>query len=139
MTDSTRIPGTPRGYDHTTSPWDPNPDVHGTHAFNVVYINRADQYSALQTLGKLGAVVYAMRVTDGVIKIGHTSRPGKRRNEIAGEILAFRFGSRVDEQLIHASLKAHRHHGYEWYYPTPEVMAVVNDMRADLGMEPLAA
>jgi hypothetical protein len=94
---------------------------------------------ALAALSQVGEVVYAMRVAGGLVKIGHTTQAGRRRAALKGEILAVTFGSRTDEQAIHARLADHIHHGREWYYPTPGVMAVVNEMRAAMGMDPLAA
>ena len=53
---------------------------------------------------------------------------------------AFRFGDYDDEQAVHRSLAAQRIEGKrEYYHPTPEVLAVVNEMRSDLGLPVLAA
>lgn len=94
---------------------------------------------ALRVLNQLGATIYACRVADDLIKIGHSADLASRRKALKGTLLAVMFGSRDDEQAIHARLIDHRHHGREWYYPTPGVMTVVNEMRASLGMEPVAA
>lgn len=48
-------------------------------------------------------------------------------------------GTYEDEQELHRQLADHLHHGREWYYPTPGVFAVVNDLRARLGQAPLVA
>ena len=55
------------------------------------------------------------------------------------ELLAFRVGAYEDEQAIHASLVEHRARAREYYNPTPEVLAVVNDMRNSLGLPHIAA
>lgn len=90
-------------------------------------------------LRALGAVVYAVRVGD-VIKIGHTTDLANRVSGLhADEVLAFAPGTYDDEQELHARLTEHLHHGREWYYPTPAVLAVVNEMRERLGLEPVAA
>jgi hypothetical protein len=90
-----------------------------------------------QILRALGSVVYAVRVPGRVIKIGCTADLATRAQALgAEEILAFKPGEYADEQLIHSGLVAHRHHGREYYHPTPEVMAVVNQMREDLGLDP---
>ena len=84
-------------------------------------------------------MLYAMRTPDGLIKIGITSDISHRRGQLSGEILGFTFGEQADELAIHHSLAAHVHHGREWYNPTPEVLAVVNEMRAGFDLDPLAA
>lgn len=90
-------------------------------------------------LRSIGEVVYAVRCGDS-IKIGHTVNLAKRMNSLkATELLAFMAGTHEDEQALHSRLADHREHGREWYYPTPGVMAVVNEMRATLGLEPYAA
>jgi hypothetical protein len=93
----------------------------------------------------LGAVVYAARLSDGSIKIGWTERFDLRLHWLKHyaqqdvELLAFRPGTYEDEQAIHAALTEHLHHAREYYHSTPEVMAVVNEMRTALHMPPIAA
>jgi hypothetical protein len=84
-------------------------------------------------------LVYAARVQDGLIKIGCTAHLYHRLINIKGELLGFMFGGYDDERALHRTLQADLHHGREWFHPTPAVMAVVNDLRADLGLEPIAA
>lgn len=93
---------------------------------------------ARRALTTIGEVVYAIRCPDGVIKIGHTTQLQARCYQVGGELLAFMFGSYDDEQSLHARLAGHLHHGREWYYPTPGVMAVVNEMREAFGLAPVA-
>lgn len=89
-------------------------------------------------LKAVGTVVYAVRVGD-LVKIGHTGDLANRVSGLrAGEVLAFMPGTRADEQALHDRLTEHVHHGREWYYPTPDVFAVVNEMRERLGLEPVA-
>ncbi len=87
----------------------------------------------------LGAVIYAARLPDGVIKIGCTSNLGVRMWQLGAgtTLLGFRPGLRPEELQLHRTLRAHVHHGREYYHPTPEVMAVVNEMRDTLGLEPV--
>lgn len=102
--------------------------------------NRPDQQaiSRWAALRAIGQVVYAARCGD-TIKIGVTTDLANRLSGIgADELLAFTPGNHADEQALHARLVEHRHHGTEWYYPTPGVMAVVNEMRDRLGLEPVA-
>lgn len=97
------------------------------------------RYVALDALSLIGPVVYAMRVPGGVIKIGYTTQLNERRGQHRGEVLAVQFGTRAHEAAIHARLVDNRHHGHEWYYPTPAVLAVVNEMRETLGLDALVA
>lgn len=97
----------------------------------------------------LGPVVYAARLADGTIKIGWTERFDLRLHWLKHhvqqdvELLAFRCGTFDDEQAIHSALVEHRaphtEHAREYYRPTDAVLAVVNGMRADLRMPPVAA
>jgi hypothetical protein len=102
-------------------------------------------------MNSLGPVVYAARLTDGAVKIGWTEHFGSRLRWLKSytgqdvELLAFRLGTYDDEQAIHASLLDHRASGSqyanarEYYNPTPEVLAVVNQMRESLNMPHIAA
>ena len=93
-----------------------------------------------------GSMLYAMRVDD-LIKIGWTSmlltdRRDRIKTECSAsvvEILAFTPGTRADERDLHHSLANSVKRGREWYHPTPEVMAVVNEWRAQWGRAPIAA
>ena len=102
--------------------------------------------SRSEALRIFGSVVYAARLADGTIKIGWTEDFENRIRYLASatkqdvELLAFRAGTYEDEQAIHHSLAAHRIEGKrEFYYPTAEVLRVVNDMRTALNMPPVAA
>ena len=97
------------------------------------------QKAAIHALQQGRSMLYAMRTPDGLIKIGITTDLVQRRMNIRGEILGFRFGDLADELTIHHSLSTHVHHGREWYNATPEVLAVVNEMRAEFNLEPIAA
>lgn len=87
----------------------------------------------------VGPVVYAIRTKDGLIKIGHTANIYERALGLGGlkSILALRPGTYDDEQAIHRSLIAHRAKAREYYHPAPEVLAVVNEMRAGNRMDPI--
>lgn len=82
-------------------------------------------------------MIYAMRVPVDVIKIGCTSNLVRRRQWLKGDLLGFKFGDYAEERDIHHLLMDHRHHGREYYHPTPAVLAVVNEMREPFQLEPL--
>ena len=83
-------------------------------------------------------VVYAIRLVDGVVKIGCTRNLPKRRAFYpGGEIIGFRFGDEDAERAVHARLRSSVARGREYYHLTPEVLAVVNEMREDFGLSPL--
>lgn len=90
-------------------------------------------------------VLYAARFPDGAIKFGHTTQIGHRLTNLIAEgggrpeVLAVKAGTYDDEQALHESLASHRRRGREWYDPDPEVMAVVNEWRAELRRDPLAS
>ena len=112
---------------------------------------RGGRTHRIELMDSLGSVVYAARLADGKIKIGHTERFGHRLRYLKAytgqdvELIGFRLGSYEDEQAIHASLIEHRAQGAhyaqsrEYYEAVPEVLAVVNDMRSHFGMPALAA
>lgn len=100
---------------------------------------RHGKREALLALQQGRPMVYAARVEDGLIKIGCSIDIYRRMIQLRGELLGFMFGDLDDERMIHETLAADLNHGREWFNPTPAVMAVVNDLRAGLGLEPLAA
>ena len=92
---------------------------------------------ALRALIGDRSVLYALRLDDGVIKIGCTKNLQMRRNHFGdAEIIGFAFGDFEDEKALHKALVPHRHHAHEYYNPAPEVMAVVNDWREPFGLPP---
>lgn len=109
-------------------------------------IERPDELDAIKTqrqafaaLSKLGPLIYAFRLEDGRIKIGHTTELARRIDKLyashhvrVAEFLAYRFGTRDDEQAVHDSLKGLAVEGREFYPACPEVLAVVNGWRSAL-------
>ena len=91
-----------------------------------------------------GTILYAVRLGDGTIKIGVTGHLHLRLTQLRSltqsepEVLAVRNGTIEDERALHASLTEHLDHGREWYRPDPEVLAIVNEWRSALHMEPVA-
>lgn len=97
-------------------------------------------HGRIAAIDSLGPCIYACRMADGLIKIGWSAEPGERVSRLAGvdNLLALRPGmTRADETMLHRRLTGHAAHGREWYTETPEVVAVVNEMRAEMGMPPL--
>lgn len=127
MPDDTAAP-TQAVYDGLTSPFVQGEVIQPAYAGHI--------------LAALGPVVYALRSKDGHIKIGHTSNLAARRRHYSSkpdDLFAFRRGTEADEQAIHEQLRPFVARGREYYRWTPEVLAVVNDMRTDLGLDPLSA
>lgn len=96
-----------------------------------------DQANAIRAIQMGQPMLYAVMCPDGAIKIGCTTNLAQRRSYLQGEILAFRFGDFDDERAIHDSLREHLAHGDEYYHPSPEVLALVEQWRADLGIPAL--
>lgn len=66
-----------------------------------------DRTAALKAITQGRSVIYAVRLPDGIIKIGCSKSLWNRRRAWAAEILGFRFGDMREEQEIHQSLQAH--------------------------------
>ena len=100
-----------------------------------------DRTSALNALTFGRSMVYAMRLPGGIIKIGCSAQLAKRRRSVhpEAEILGFIAGDQDDEQRIHELLVAYRARGHEYYHPTPQVLAVVNEMRDEWNLPHLVA
>jgi hypothetical protein len=95
--------------------------------------------SVKRDMAALGPVVYAIRV-DGLIKIGHTSNLSTRAYHLGGwrHLIGWARGDLNDEQAIHDRLAGHAVRGHEWYpEDDPQVLHIVNDMRAALGIPAL--
>lgn len=126
--------------DDTHSPYDTHKAPSQAHWSSATRNNDATE--ALRIVNLAGPIIYAARTRDGLIKIGVSAHMDTRLRQIGvtnDDILGFMPGDRAAELAIHRRLRAHRHHGREWYYPTPEVLAVVNEMRTAMGLEPIAA
>lgn len=99
-------------------------------------LDRPDQPSLGRLLRDLGPVIYYAKV-GGLIKIGFTSNLAVRfRNYPPGtKLLAWRTDATLeDEQEIHREMRHLLAAGNEWYWPTPEVLAIVNQARVDCGI-----
>lgn len=86
-------------------------------------------------------LIYAIRCKDGTIKIGWTKDLYHRRRDLNmafDAILAVRPGTYEDEQALHDRLNPSVARGREYYHPTPEVLAYVNDLRTTMGVDPIS-
>lgn len=88
-------------------------------------------------ISESAGVVYFIRVGD-LIKVGFSSDLSRRMKAYPpdAEVLAYYSGSFAEEQQTHQLLSAHRAKRREWYHPTPEVMAAVEDAKARQAQEP---
>lgn len=93
-------------------------------------------------LSETGEVIYVIRCDDGLIKIGHTGCLRDRRRQHRADftaILAVIPGTYEEEQAIHQRFAKHCAKGREYYHPTSEILAFVNDVRTKAGIPTLAA
>ena len=136
MRDSTQpLPGSPcgnTGYHDGRKSWSPWTGL------------KVSTRGASKQIAALGTVLYAVAVGDDTIKIGYTADVVRRLDHLRSEtsqpcrLLAIHFGTMDDEREVHRSLRAHLAHGHEWYHPTAEVLALVNEWRGAMGQQPLA-
>jgi len=116
--------------------------VHQRHQSFGSSFEREPELRRRAALAALGPMVYAVRLPDGIIKIGFSANPASRitrfgpRSQV--QVLAIAPGwTLADEQAIHARLRSHVASGREYYHPTVEVLAEVNTMREQVGRGPL--
>lgn len=91
-------------------------------------------------LDSLGPGLYALLTADGLVKIGFSTALGSRIRSYGANarLLAIKLCATIqDETALHGLLAQHAVRGREWYPVVDEVLAVVNDMRADIGLPPL--
>jgi hypothetical protein len=79
--------------------------------------------------------VYFMR-RERFIKIGTTTDLRRRAQTLNATVVAKRPGSYSDEAQLHRQFASLRRHG-EWFEPGPELLALVNELRAAEGLPPL--
>ena len=85
-------------------------------------------------------VIYAIRCPDDLIKIGHTTNRTARRRHFDTDpaaILAVKQGTYDEEQRVHSELRASCARGREYYHPTPDVLAFINGIRGECGLDPI--
>lgn len=80
--------------------------------------------------------VYFMR-RERLIKIGTTTNLPRRAQQLNATILAKCPGSYTEEAQLHAKFADLRRHG-EWFEPGPELMKLINAIRAEQNLPPIA-
>lgn len=93
----------------------------------------------------MGEVIYGVRTFDELIKIGWTANLAERlggfginRSQLH-RLLFIVPGTREEEKVIHSLLTEHIARGREHYHPSAEVIELVNLMRANYDLPPMAA
>lgn len=125
------------GYDQGLSPW---ADDTATQVRNRARVYRPYGLGPLIREFQAGEpLIYAMELADGTIKIGCTRDLARRRSQLDGELLGFKFGDFDEERAIHRSLAASCIRAREYYSRTPQVVAFINELREPFDLEPLAA
>jgi hypothetical protein len=100
---------------------------------------RPETRSVRQLAQDVGPVVYYILTDDGYIKIGFTRTIAIRRYNLAhgwDKLLAVTPGTMADERAEHERWAEHRAEG-EYYHPTPELMAHINGLRHNYGVQPV--
>lgn len=102
--------------------------------------HRLSQRQALLLLQQANAsLLYAMRTDDRLVKIGCSSNLAQRHYEFGFKFLAIQVGTFEDEAALHQRLRSQVARGQEFYHPTPEVLRIVNEMRASIGQKSLTS
>jgi hypothetical protein len=111
------------------------------HAATAPRQTHREQTQAIALLTQGRPTVYALRMPDGVIKIGCSSDLARRRQRLGldSEILGFMHGDFETEAAIHSQLRPYRARGQEYYHPVPAVLAVVNEMRDQFNLPHLTS
>lgn len=114
--------------------------IKGPGARHVDASLRSSSPGKIATVNALGPVIYAFATRDGRIKIGYSEHLGNRSARFGGmgRLLAFAPGATMaEERALHAALAEHTDRDAEFYRPHPDVLTVINDMRARINMAPL--
>lgn len=88
---------------------------------------------------ELPPVVYFIGTDDGLVKIGHTTQLHLRKGKFGpgwARVLAVVPGTRADESAMHELHSAHLAHGREWFYPHPDLIAHIDEIRERYGVPP---
>ena len=87
----------------------------------------------------VGPVVYYIRTSDDLIKIGFTRNLLSRHANFGGweRVLAITPGTYADEQELHDRFRAYVARGKEYYHPVPPILDHIDEIRDSLGVPPL--
>lgn len=91
---------------------------------------------------EIGACVYFIRERDGLVKIGWTTDLASRKRAFGSgweHILAVVPGTTADEAALHERFAADLRRGREYFRPSAALLAHINDIRRDCGVEALSA
>lgn len=106
-----------------------------------IYLARDAHPTIASALPYLPPVLYAFRLEDDVIKIGWSEHLNQRRKQLRAnwaDLLAIKPGTIDQERALHRRIPdAHRHHGVEYYLPTPGIIAMLNGWRSAYGLAPI--
>lgn len=103
---------------------------------------RISQRWLLDQIQRGESFVYAAITREGAVKVGVSTNLMNRKKNIefggTSHFIAMRPGDRADEKDLHRRLAEHRIAGTrEYYYPYPEILPVINEMREWMGLRPL--
>lgn len=93
--------------------------------------------TAPQAAREIGSCVYFIRCNDGLIKIGFTTNLAGRRAAYGpgwDRVLAALPGTLAHEKACHALHADHLAKGREYFYPHPDLLAHINEIREHLGV-----
>lgn len=85
----------------------------------------------------LGPCVYAVRTPERLIKIGYTTNLDRRIRSFGSvwsDVLLALPGTLDEEAALHARFRPHLARGHEYYFPTDDLVAWVNEHRERLGV-----
>ena len=97
---------------------------------------RRDRDEALRALNRRGPMIYAIRLEDGLIKIGCSTNVAARCKQLGGELVAIAFGGWNMEAWLHRTLRPYAARGREYYEPHPEVIRVVDELATTMEPHP---
>lgn len=112
----------------------------------------SDEKTAVLTLAEAirnhVPLVYCIRRTDDIVKIGHTTDLIPRLRKLqatAADVLCVIRGGREQEAVIHfvfresrVTLPDYKHANTEHFRLTPELSEWINSCRAEMGLDPIA-
>lgn len=107
-----------------------------TSGGTAITADATDPMTRTQALKDFPPAIYAVRLHDGLVKIGWSRSLANRLGSYGkdSELLGLMPGTLADEKQLHARLAPHRARLREYYHPAPEVLAEVNTLREWSGL-----